>query len=243
MSSEGLLIMNKIIIAIDGFSACGKSTTAKAVASILGYHYIDSGAMYRAVTLAFLEKHISFTNQKEVVKALNDVQISFHFNKKGISEVFLNGINVEQPIREMRVAENVSQVSTIKEVRDAMVAQQRKMGKHKGIVMDGRDIGSVVFPQAELKLFLTANIYIRAQRRQSELLDKGELVNLDDVLENLTNRDRIDSTRKESPLIQAKDAYTLDTTHITIDEQVDEVVRLALGRMMHRADTILAPAV
>ena len=224
--------MNKIIIAIDGFSACGKSTTAKAVASILGYHYIDSGAMYRAVTLAFLEKHISLTNHKEVVRALDDVQLSFHFNSNGLSEIFLNGVNVEEPIREMRVASNVSQVSTIKEVRDAMVSQQRKMGKNKGIVMDGRDIGSVVFPKAELKLFLTANIYIRAQRRQNELLEKGELIDLDDVLENLTNRDRIDSTRKESPLIQAADAIVLDTTHITIDEQVDEVIRMALTRMV-----------
>lgn len=224
--------MNKIIIAIDGFSACGKSTTAKAVASILGYHYIDSGAMYRAVTLAFLEKHISFTNHKEVVRALDDIQLSFHFNGNGLSEIFLNGVNVEEPIREMRVASNVSQVSTIKEVRDAMVSQQRKMGKNKGIVMDGRDIGSVVFPKAELKLFLTANIYIRAQRRQNELLEKGELIDLDDVLENLTNRDRIDSTRKESPLVQAADALVLDTTHITIDEQVDEVIRMALTRMV-----------
>jgi cytidylate kinase len=182
-----------------------------------------------------LDKHVSLTNQREVQKALGDTQISFHFNKHGISEIFLNGINVEQSIREMRIAENVSQVSTLKEVREAMVTQQRKMGKHKGIVMDGRDIGSVVFPQAELKLFLTANIYIRAQRRQSELLDKGELVNLDEVLENLTNRDRIDSTRKESPLIQAEDAYTLDTTHITIDEQVDEVIRLALRKIVQSA--------
>jgi cytidylate kinase len=224
--------MNRIIIAIDGFSACGKSTTAKAVASILGYHYIDSGAMYRAVTLAFLDKHVSLTNQREVSQALHDIQLSFHFNKKGISEIFLNGINVEKPIRHMRVAENVSQVSTLKDVRQAMVAHQRKMGKHKGIVMDGRDIGSVVFPDAELKLFLTANIYVRAQRRQNELLDKGDLVDLDDVLENLTNRDRIDSTRQESPLIQAADAHILDTTHITIDEQVDEVVRMALTRMI-----------
>lgn len=224
--------MNKIIIAIDGFSACGKSTTAKAVSSILGYHYIDSGAMYRAVTLAFLEKHISFTNHKEVMRALDDIQLSFHFNRNGLSEIFLNGVNVEEPIREMRVASNVSQVSTIKEVRDAMVSQQRKMGKNKGIVMDGRDIGSVVFPQAELKLFLTANIYIRAQRRQNELLEKGDLVDLDEVLENLTNRDRIDSTRTESPLIQAKDSTVLDTTHITIDEQVDEVIRMALAKMV-----------
>src|SRR5437762_1913254 len=119
--------MNKIIIAIDGFSACGKSTTAKAVASILGYHYIDSGAMYRAVTLSFLDKHVALTNQREVVHALNDIQISFHFNKNGASEIFLNGINVEQPIREMRIAENVSQVSTVKEVRQAMVAHQRRM--------------------------------------------------------------------------------------------------------------------
>src|SRR5882762_4088834 len=144
--------MRRIIIAIDGYSACGKSTTAKAVAKILGYHYIDSGAMYRAVTLYFLDQHIALTNPKEIVKALQQIKITFQINGEGITQTFLNGLNVERKIRKMKISENVSQVSTIKEVRMALVEQQRKLGKDKRIVMDGRDIGSVVFPYAELKL-------------------------------------------------------------------------------------------
>jgi len=224
--------MRKITIAIDGYSACGKSTTAKEVAAILGYRYIDSGAMYRSVTLFFLDNHISLTNPKEVEKALTQIQLSFHVNSHSASDIFMNGVNVEKKIRKMRISENVSQVSTIKEVRHAMVSQQRKLGKDRGIVMDGRDIGSVVFPNAELKLFLTADIQVRAYRRQQELLERDQLVDLDTILSNITERDRIDSTRKESPLIKAKDAIGLDTTHITIDEQVDEVVRLAISRML-----------
>ncbi len=226
--------MRKITIAIDGYSACGKSTTAKAVATILGYHYIDSGAMYRAVTLFFLDNHISLTNPKEIGKALTQIQLSFHLNSHSASDIFMNGINVEKKIRKMRISENVSQVSTIKEVRHAMVSQQRKFGKDKGIVMDGRDIGSVVFPDAELKLFLTADIQVRAYRRQQELLERDQLVDLDTILSNITERDRIDSTRKESPLIKAKDAIGLDTTHITIDEQVDEVVRMAVSKILSK---------
>ncbi|MGC4022388.1 MAG: (d)CMP kinase [Cyclobacteriaceae bacterium] len=224
--------MRKIIIAIDGYSACGKSTTAKDVAAILGYRYIDSGAMYRAVTLFFLDNHISLTNPKEIQKALFDINLSFHFNSHGASDIFLNGTNVEKKIRKMRISENVSPVSTIREVRQAMVAQQRKFGKERGIVMDGRDIGTVVFPEAELKLFLTADIQTRAFRRQRELLEKDQLVDLDEIISNITERDRIDSTRKESPLVKAKDAVQLDTTHITIDEQVDEVVRMALTKII-----------
>jgi len=223
--------MRKIVIAIDGYSACGKSTTAREVSSILGYRYIDSGAMYRAVTLYFLANHISLTNPKEIDKGLNQIHLTFHINSHGATELFLNGVNVEKKIRKMRISENVSPVSTIKEVRQAMVAQQRKWGKDKGVVMDGRDIGTVVFPEAELKLFLTADIQVRAYRRQQELLDRDNLVDLDTIINNLTERDRIDSTRKESPLAQAKDAIEIDTTHITIDEQVDEVIRLALGKM------------
>ena len=222
--------MRKIIIAIDGYSACGKSTTAREVASILGYRYIDSGAMYRAVTLYFLDNHISLTNPKEIDKALDQIHLAFHVNSHGVCELFLNGVNVEKKIRKMRISENVSPVSTIKEVRQAMVAQQRKWGKDKGIVMDGRDIGTVVFPEAELKLFLTADIQVRAYRRQQELLEHNNLVDLDTIISNITERDRIDSTRKESPLAKAKDAEEIDTTHITIDEQVDEVVRLALNK-------------
>lgn len=224
--------MKKIVIAIDGYSACGKSTTAKEVAKELNYRYIDSGAMYRAVTLYFLDHLVAHTNPKEVDKALQAIQLSFRVNSKGDSELFLNGINVEKGIRKMRVSENVSQVSVIKEVREAMVALQRKLGKEKGIVMDGRDIGTVVFPEAELKLFLTADILVRAFRRQKELLERDDMVDIDTIIENLEKRDKIDSTRKESPLTKAADAISIDTTHITIDEQVDEVVRGALSKIV-----------
>jgi CMP/dCMP kinase len=224
--------MKKIVIAIDGYSACGKSTTAKEVARELNYRYIDSGAMYRAVTLYFLDHLVAITNPKEVDKALQAIQLSFRVNSKGESEIFLNGINVEKGIRKMRVSENVSQVSVVKEVRDAMVALQRKLGKEKGIVMDGRDIGTVVFPEAELKLFLTADILVRAFRRQKELLERDDMVDIDSIIENLEKRDAIDSTRKESPLRKAEDAMSIDTTHITIDEQVDEVLRQALSRII-----------
>ena len=226
--------MKKIIIAIDGYSACGKSTTAKEVAKIFGYRYIDSGAMYRAVTLYFLEHHIALTNPKEIVKALDEIKISFVINSKGISETFLNGISVEKKIRKMRISENVSQVSVLKEVRNAMVAQQRKMGKEKAVVMDGRDIGTVVFPSAELKLFLSADILTRAFRRQKELLEREDMVDMDAIIANLNQRDQIDSTRKESPLVKAQDAIILDTTHVTIDEQVEEVIRLAMHQMLMR---------
>lgn len=224
--------VKKIIIAIDGYSACGKSTTAKEVAKELNSRYIDSGAMYRAVTLYFLDHHVSLTNPKEVEKALQEIHITFIINSKGISETFLNGINIESAIRKMRISENVSQVSAIREVRLAMVDQQRKLGKERGIVMDGRDIGTVVFPEAELKVFLTADMLVRAFRRQKELLEKNDLVDIDEIVDNLTKRDQIDSTRKESPLIKADRAISIDTTHITIDEQVDEVIRLALTKMI-----------
>lgn len=227
--------MKKIVIAIDGFSACGKSTTAKEVARELNYRYIDSGAMYRAVTLYFLDHHISLSNPKEIDKALNEIHISFVVNSKGNSETFLNGVNIEKAIRKMRISENVSQVSAIREVRKAMVEQQRRLGKDKGIVMDGRDIGSVVFPDAELKIFLTADMMVRAFRRQKELLEREDLVDLDDIIANLTQRDEIDSNRKESPLVKSPDAISIDTTHITIDEQVDKVIRLAIRSMIVKA--------
>lgn len=231
--------MNRITIAIDGYSACGKSTTAKRAAAILGYRYIDSGAMYRAVTLYFLDHHVSVTNPKEVTKALEAIKITFQVNPKGISETFLNGLNVEDAIREMRISEYVSQVSTIKDVRVAMVEQQRRLGKHRGVVMDGRDIGTVVFPDAELKLFLTADIYIRAARRQQELLQKGEMIGLEAIVENLKKRDKIDSTRAESPLVKAEGATEIDTSYVTIDEQVDEVIQLAIGQIF--SPTLVAP--
>jgi cytidylate kinase len=227
--------LRKIVIAIDGYSACGKSSTAKAVANVLGYRYIDTGAMYRAVTLYFMEQHIALTNPKEISKALQQITVSFIVNSKKITETYLNGLNVEKAIRSMRVSEQVSQVSAIKEVRNAMVDQQRKMGKDKAVVMDGRDIGTVVFPQAELKLFMTADLLVRAFRRQKELLDKDRLVDLDDIITNILQRDQIDTTRAESPLRRAEDAVLIDTTHITLEEQVDEVVRLTLAKLVDHA--------
>ncbi len=163
---------------------------------------------------------------------MEQIRISFQINSKGKTETFLNGIIVEREIREMRISENVSQVSTLATVRRAMVDQQRRMGKERGIVMDGRDIGTVVFPDAELKIFLTADMMVRAFRRQQELLEREELVEIDAIVENLTKRDKIDSTRAESPLRKAADAIVIDTTHITIDEEVDDVIRLAVSRML-----------
>jgi CMP/dCMP kinase len=224
--------LRKIVIAIDGYSACGKSSTAKEVASILGYRYIDSGAMYRAVTFYFMDHHVALTNPKEVARALEQIHISFKINTKNGTDTYLNGLNVEKEIRKMRVSEMVSQVSTIKHVRTAMVDQQRRMGKERGIVMDGRDIGTVVFPTAELKLFMKADMQVRAFRRQKELLERGQLVDLDDVVENIRQRDEIDTTRAESPLRKADDAVEVDTTHIAFDEQVDEVIRMALARIV-----------
>lgn len=224
--------LRKIVIAIDGYSACGKSSTAKEVANILGYRYIDSGAMYRAVTYYFIEHHIAPTNPKDVARGLQQIHISFKVNSKGRCDTYLNGLNVEKQIRSMQVSEMVSQVSTIKEVRSAMVEQQRRMGKERAVVMDGRDIGTVVFPGAELKLFMNADLLVRAFRRQKELLERDQLVDLDDVLENILQRDKIDTTRVESPLKQADDAVLIDTTHITFDEQVDEVVRMALSKII-----------
>lgn len=175
--------MKKIIIAIDGYSACGKSSTAKAVASILGYSYIDTGAMYRAVTLYFLQNFVSLTNPNEIENALKEIEIEFRHNPKTQkSDTYLNGINVEQEIRQMTVSDKVSEVSAISQVRRFLVAQQQKMGKKKGIVMDGRDIGTVVFPEAELKIFMTAEMTVRAKRRQDELLEKGELVDRKSVV-------------------------------------------------------------
>lgn len=220
--------MPKIIVAIDGYSSCGKSTTAKQVAKQLHYAYIDTGAMYRAVTLFFIQNHISVSNPREVQKALGELQISFRRNTvNGSNDTYLNGLNVEEEIRKMYVSEKVSTVSAIADVRHALVAQQQRMGKSKGIVMDGRDIGTVVFPHAELKIFMTADPMIRAQRRQAELLAKGELVGLAEIADNLKMRDHIDTTRSESPLRQAEDAVYIDNSLMTLDEQVEMVVRLA----------------
>jgi cytidylate kinase len=215
--------MKKIVIAIDGFSSSGKSTMAKDLAREIGYTYIDTGAMYRAVTLYCLQNNFI---QKEGVdierlrKRINDIKINFILNKEtGRPETILNGVNVEKKIRNMEVASWVSPVAAIDFVRHAMVTQQQRMGEEKGIVMDGRDIGTVVFPNAELKLFINASPEIRAKRRVDELTAKGEAVSFEEVLENVKNRDHIDSTRKESPLKQADDAIVLDNSTMTIEEQ------------------------
>ena len=217
--------MQKIVIALDGYSSCGKSSTAKKVASKLGYSFIDTGAMYRAVSLYFHQNYVSLTNPKEIEKALDEIHIHFEYNdKSGKSDVFLNGINVEDEIRKMYISNMVSEVSAITAVRKAMVAQQQKMGKKRGLVMDGRDIGTKVFPDAEVKIFMTADPLIRAQRRQKELMEKGEIVDLDDILANIKKRDIIDSSREEGPLTKAVEAVELDTSFMTLDEQVDFVI-------------------
>lgn len=233
--------MKKIVIAIDGYSACGKSTTAKAVASKLGYGYIDTGAMYRATTLYFKENYIHYTDPKEVHKALENIHITFHHNPKtDRNETYLNGLNVEDEIRKMYISESVSEVSAIPEVRKAMVALQKKMGRKRGIVMDGRDIGTEVFPDAELKLFMQADMMVRATRRQQELFERKQTVDLDEIIENLTKRDYLDTTRKEGPLRKADDAVSLDTTYITIDEQVDFIIDLAVGKMIEASKQLQA---
>lgn len=220
--------MKKIVIAIDGYSACGKSSTAKIVAAQLNYAYIDTGAMYRAVTHYFLQRFVNPTNPKAVEEALRNIAIEFHYNiKTGENETYLNGLNVEKEIRGMEVSERVSEVSTLPRVRSCMVELQRKMGKKKGVVMDGRDIGTTVFPDAELKIFMTADFTERAARRQRELLDKKQLVALEAVRENLAKRDHIDTTRAESPLRKAEDAFVIDTTHTTMHEQVTMIVTMA----------------
>ncbi|WP_092676148.1 (d)CMP kinase [Hymenobacter arizonensis] len=217
--------MKQLVIAIDGYSSCGKSTTAKAVASALHYAYVDTGAMYRAVTLYLLEHQIAFDDLPRVEQALHTLQISFRRNRRtGRNEVFLDGVNREDDIRQMVISNSVSEVSVIPMVRHAMVAQQQRMGRRRGVVMDGRDIGTTVFPDAEVKVFMTADVVVRAQRRQIELADNGEQVALDDIIENLRKRDHLDSTRAESPLRRAPDAVLLDTTHLVIDEQVDFVL-------------------
>jgi len=225
--------MRKIIIAIDGYSACGKSTTAKMVAAKLGYGYIDTGAMYRATTLYFKEHYINLTNPKAIKEALDNIHIQFMYNPKtDRNETYLNNLNVEDEIRKMYISENVSEVSAIAEVRKMMVAQQQKMAKKKGVVMDGRDIGTAVFPDAELKIFMEADINIRSARRQEELLSKKQVVDLDEIKENLQKRDMIDTTRVEGPLRKADDAFVVDSTFMTIEEQVDYVMNLVTVKII-----------
>lgn len=225
--------MKKINIAIDGLSGCGKSSTAKSVAKALAYKFIDTGAMYRAVTLFFLQNGVDWKIKEEVEKALSSIKIDFIRNAEtGKSETILNEQNVEEEIRKMYVSENVSAVSAIKAIRVAMVAQQQEMGKNKGVVMDGRDIGSVVFPDAELKVYMTASTQVRAKRRQLELEAKGEDVMLDEIMTNLKSRDLQDSTRTESPLIKVKGAIEIDTSDLQFEDQVQKVLDLAKERIV-----------
>lgn len=214
--------MKKIVIALDGYSGTGKSSTARKVANELAYAYIDSGAMYRATTFYFLENNVNPEDLEAVVGALEQIEIGFDG-----ADVLLCGENIADNIRTMRINENVSKVSSIKEVRHAMVAQQQTIGKNRGIVMDGRDIGTVVFPDAELKVFMTANSRVRAMRRQKELEEKGIFEELNTIEHNLQERDKMDSSREESPLIKADDAVEIDTSNLTFDQQVHKIVELA----------------
>ena len=221
-----------IIITIDGWSSCGKSTLAKQLAKSLNYVYVDSGAMYRAITLHFLRNHIDWTDKKEVIAALRNISLEFNYNDKlQQSEMYLNGENVEYVIRDLVVAEKVSEVAAIREVREFAVAQQKKMGKKRGIVMDGRDIGTVVFPDAELKIFMTADNAIRVERRFKELFEKNPNVTLDEVKANLEMRDYIDSHREVSPLSQAEDALVLDNSNITEKEQYQKALKWAKDKI------------
>ena len=218
-------VAKKIIITIDGWSSCGKSTLAKQLAKKLGYVYVDSGAMYRAITLYFLRNHVDWTDTKEVNKALKEIHLDFHFNEKTeTSEIFLNDENVEYVIRDLVIAEKVSDVAAIREVRTFAVAQQQKMGNKKGIVMDGRDIGTVVFPKAELKIFMTADNAVRVERRFKELYEKNPNITIEEVKANLEMRDYIDSHREVSPLRQAEDAIVLDNTHLSQEQQLSKAL-------------------
>ena len=222
----------KIIIAIDGYSSCGKSTLAKAMAKNLEYVFIDTGAMYRAVALFFLRAGIDFDNTLDIAAALNKITLQFKYNPATLqSDMYLNEENVEQEIREMRVSQKVSEVAAIALVRDFAVAQQQAMGKSKGIVMDGRDIGTVVFPKAELKIFVTASPDIRVQRRFLELSAKSPAITVEEISENLQHRDLIDTTREHSPLKQADDALVLDNSNMSREEQLTIALQWAQARI------------
>lgn len=212
----------KINIAIDGHSSCGKGTLAKALAKELNYLFIDSGAMYRAVTLFMLKNKIRPDNHVEIASALKEIQINFKYNKESNRyETYLNKENVEQEIRELAVAENVSYYSEVSQIRQFLVKQQQEIGKNKGVVMDGRDIGTVVFPDAELKIFMTADVNTRAERRYKEMAELGKDVSIDAIRKNLTERDKIDSNRIDSPLQLAKDALLMDNSHLNKQEQFE----------------------
>lgn len=222
--------MTKITIAIDGYSSTGKSTVAKQVAKYFGYVYVDTGAMYRLVTLYALQNGLindDDFNKEALIYRLENIALSFVFNKDlGFAEAYLNDVNVEKEIRTLRVSSFVSKIAEVPEVRRKLVAIQKKMGQNKGVVMDGRDIGTVVFPEAELKLFMTASAEERAKRRYKELLNRGENVTYEAVLKNVTERDYIDTHREDSPLVKAKDAISIDNSSMTLDEQYEKILQL-----------------
>lgn len=227
--------MRKIIITIDGFSSCGKSTLAKQLARKLNYVFVDSGAMYRAITLYFLRNHLDWNKKEDVTEALKNIELDFHYDEQtGESYMYLNDENVEQMIRDMLVSENVSEVATIKEIREFAVAQQQKMGLKKGIVMDGRDIGTTVFPDAELKIFVTADPAIRVERRFKELYDKNPNITIEEIQTNLEMRDYIDSNREVSPLRKADDAVVLDNSNLTREEQLNLALNWAKEKISQK---------
>ena len=220
--------MKKINIAIDGWSSCGKSTMARQIAKALNYLFIDSGAMYRAIALYFIQQKIDMEDKVDVAKALGNISLSFQKNlQTGNNEIWLNDQNVDQPIREMEVANKVSDVAAIKAVREFAVAQQQLIGKDKGVVMDGRDIGTTVFPEAELKIFMTANVDVRVERRFKELSIKNPLISIEEVKANLQARDHMDSTREVSPLKKAEDALVLDNSELSPEEQFSMALQWA----------------
>ncbi len=228
---------HKIIIAIDGFSSCGKSTLAKELAVKLGYNYIDSGAMYRAITLYFLRNGVDLSNHAAIQEAIGSINLTFVFNeRRQASDIYLNDENAEPYIRDMLVSEKVSEVAALKEVRHFAVAQQQLMGNQKGIVMDGRDIGTAVFPGAELKIFMTADPEVRVMRRYKEMYVTNPQVTIEDVRHNLELRDYIDSTREESPLKRAAYAVLLDNSNMTRTEQLEYVLELVKDRATNRTN-------
>ena len=227
--------MKKIIVAIDGYSSCGKSTLAKQLAKKLNYIFVDSGAMYRAITFYFLQHNIDIHNIGAVDGALQNISLQFkHNNDLGLSDIYLNDENVEQEIRSMEISNHVSEVAAIKIIREFAVKQQRKIAEHKGVVMDGRDIGTVVFPNAELKIFVTASVDVRVKRRLLELQEKNMNVSEDEVRKNLAKRDLIDATREISPLRKADDAIVLDNTNLTREEQL----QIALNWVNERSSSV-----
>ncbi len=224
--------MRNITIAIDGFSSTGKSTIAKQLATELSYVYVDSGAMYRAVTLYAMRHNLVSENtflKKKLISKLNEINLAFKFNPSlGFGEMFLNNVNVEKEIRNLDVSKLVSKVSEVSEVRRKLVQQQQQFGIKKGVVMDGRDIGTVVFPNAELKLFMNASAEKRAQRRFDELIKRGDEVSFDEILKNVQYRDHVDSTREDSPLVRAKDAIEIDNSDLTLEEQFDKIYSIVI---------------